>query len=836
MFALLRSGLRHRAAALLAIVIAAALGSALVVVCGAMLETGVRLAAPPERIGAADLVVIGDPDYTMLDSDGRRTTDLRPLPERRRLTDDAVEATASAPGVAGAVPIFFTDALVAGAGAPAGGVVLPAQNAASAVLGGLPGVGVLADDEVVLTTAAASALGAAPGSSITMTIAGRRMTARVVSVVGAGAVPATLYIADAVLPGGPDAIGVVLAEGADPRAVGEGISHALSVIRILEGEGRGAAENPAVSSARIPTIVIGAVFGGIVLVVLATVVSGVVALAVRQRSREISLLRATGATGRQVRALLVGEALVAGAAGVVLGLAGGAPLAALLFIAMRTVHLVPGILQLRVGPVPFGVAALAPLLVVWLAAWSAARAARRARAVDALREAEVPRGRVGAVRAILGVVFALGAVALGIITCAMPPALLAATAGPAVLAAAISAALLAPAHLWIALWITAPLRGPRHGIGALAARGVRARSAAFGTITGATALVVALGVGNLAPQAMAASAAGRAQVAGITAQVVVDGGAGIDPDVERVVRSVPGVGAVSAFVSSGGWIEKPFDGSHPDRPWPVRGVDGAGASAVLGNRVVSGDLAGLVGKTIALPARTAEELRIGVGDAVRFRFGDGAGAELRVVATYDDRPGYESLILPADLLGAHTTARTARMVLVASADGSRGVSLAASVRAALAGSPGVEVGDRSGLEDSLRAGLGVNAFVNILMLLVVLAYAMIAVVNTVAVSTLGRRRELALLRLAGARRGQVRRILGIETALAALAGIGAGLGAACVAIIPAAIVVGPADAGPTVVGILLGVLLAVGAITLPITDFAARRAMAAAPAEIVSGS
>ncbi|QEW02964.1 FtsX-like permease family protein [Microbacterium lushaniae] len=837
MLTLILAGLRQRAAAVVSIVIAAGLGSALIVVSGAMFETGIRLAAPPERIGGAELVVIGSPSYTMLDAQGRRTTDLRPYPERHRLSAAVVGQAAQLDGVELAVPIRLFDAFVR---TPERSVTMTGQNSASAAVSALaiprgagPGTG-----EAVLTSAAAATLDVRPGDRLTVTVAGRTAPVQVTGVIGGPADAATLFLDDAALGGeGIDALGIVPAVGADEAAVRAALESQFPDVRVLTGEGRGAAEDPAVSGSRTPAIVIGAVFGGIVLTVLATVASGIVALSVRQRSREISLLRATGATGRQARALLVGEASLAGIAGALIGLALGVPLAHALFAAMRAWGVVPHGLQLRVGLIPFGIALVTTTAVVWLAARLASRPARRARAIDALREADLPPARVGFIRWLLGLLFGGGAVALAIITCFMPPSLVSATAGPAVLAGAISASLLAPVHLRLGRVVLRPVMGGFHrGLAGLAGVNVRSRIATLSTVTGAAALVVGIGAGNLVSQAMLTTTAARAQVQTLTAEVVVWGPAGTATEIAGDIAALPEVDAVSPLVVSGGWMERPHDSSHPDRPWPLRGLDGAAIPHVLSTELVAGDFTDLTGQTLALPASSAEELNLGIGDTVDFRFGDGAAAELRVVAIYDDLPGYEHLLLPADLLAAHTTARAAETVLVARSESATPAALETAVAGAVAGQPAVTVGDRSALESALQQGLNVNALINGLMIVVVLAYAMIAVINTVAVSTLGRRRELAMLRLTGATQRQVRAVLLIETGLAAGTGLGVGLVVACAAILPTALVVGADPSAPLPLAILVAVGAAVAAITLPITAVAARRAMAGRPTDAIARS
>lgn len=827
MLTLILSGLRHRTAALLSIAVAAFLGSALIVMCGAMLETGIRLSAPPERIAAADLAVIGDPSYTLLNRDGEDTTDQRPFPERHRLSASAPQEADPIDGVQQLVPIRFHESL---AQSSARTLPLTGQNWASIGVSGIdpvpaegPGAG-----EVVLTTAAARALATAEGGELLLTVEGRTLSVRTAAVVGGPDAPATVFLSDEDSGNGEplDALGVVLAPDASLPAVRAALQEELGEVQVLAGDSRGAAEDPAVPAARVPAIVVGAVTGGIVLTVLATVISGIVSLSVRQRSREISLLRATGATGRQVRRLLVGEVMAAGFLGSLLGLIPGLPLAHALHLAMQNGGALPGGLQLSSGPVPLAAAVVVTSLVLWLAAVLAVRPARRARPVDALREADLSPARIGVVRWTAGVLFGLGAVVLAVITALMPPALLSATAGPAVLAGTISAALLAPAYLRLGTAALRPLADShRRGLLQLARTSLRSRTAALSTVTGATALVFGLGAGSLVSASMLTAAAADAQIQTITADAVVTGTAWSVAERAGGIAALPEVDAATPFMESAGWIERPYDGSHRDRPWPVLGLEGSQAPEVLGNRLVAGDFADLTESAIALPAGTAADLGVAIGDTVGFRFGDGEGADLRVAATYEDRPGYGNLLLPAELLAAHTSARAPVALLISASDGTGPESLLPAVQGAVSGQPALAVGDRGALEASLQEGLNINALINALLLLVVLAYAMVAVTNTVAVSTLGRRRELAMLRLSGATRGQVRALLLTETAICAAVGIGVALVVACAAILPTAVVVGASPLAPLPLAILGGLVGAVLLTTLPITEIAARRAM-----------
>ncbi|MEU9834690.1 ABC transporter permease [Streptosporangium sp. NPDC048047] len=841
MLGLALSGIRHRIAAFVAVFVSALLGAALIVLSGSLFETGIRLTAPPERLGAAPLVVIGDASYRMLDGDGRPTTDFRPYPERHRLGADVTTALSSVEGVGAAVPVsFFPMTAVRSDGSA---VTVLAQNWSSAALGPFPlsgGAAPAAPDEIAITPALSRSLGLEPGGTVRLTVQGDAADHRVSAVAGDTDSPPVIFISDgrARTLGGTepvDAVGVLPRPGADTDEVARRAAAAVPGSTVLTGDGRGAAEDPAVRAARTPTIVIGAVFGGIVLIVLATVVSATVSLSVRQRAREIGLLRAAGATGRQVRGLIVSETMIVGVGGAALGLAAGIPLAHLVFGVITAAGVVPGTLRLEAGVVPLAVALVVTSLAVWSAARSAARPARRSRAIDAMREADLPSYRVGAARWAFGVLFGIGAVALAVVTCLMSPSVVSATSGPAVLAGSISAALLAPAIQRLGTLTLRPLVRLAGGrLGTLGADNVRARAAQLATVSSCVALVMGIGGGDLVAQSIRLAAQEEASVATVGADFTVQVPGGAGPGLVGALEAVPGVDAASALVMSGGWIERPYDGSHRDRPWPVRGVTAAGAGRVLTNEVVTGSLSDLTGAAVALPAANAGELGVAVGDTLLFRFGDGAAKELRLVATFEDRAGYENLLLPAGLLAAHTTGRGIGQVVVRGAGDLPPGDLRARLAHAVAGQPGAVVRGREGVEAAFRPGLGVQALVDSLLVAITVAYAAIAVVNTVSVSVLSRRRELALLRLAGATRRQVRRIVLTEMAIVAATGIGAGLAVAAAAVLPTAIAV----SGDVLTGgsaaVALCLLLVVAALVTPVTSVAVRRAMARRPAEVLA--
>lgn len=832
MWSIALSSIRYRLAACAAVFISTALGAALVMTAGGFFETGIRLTAPADRLSAAEIIVIGSPDYVMLTAESEPTTDYRPYPERHRIPAAAVADIRELAGVESALAVQLLDGRIReGDGLSS----VTVQNASSAAAGpfDLAAGKLPTGSAVAISSSLAERMSLSVDDSVTVLLGGEQRDARITGLVGDADSPATIFVSDEVaaeVAGAEvvDAVAVRPHPQADLADLRGRIQAAVPDVVLLEGGGRGAAENPAVSASRVPAIVTGAVFAGIVLVVLGTIVSGTVSLSARQRSREISLLRATGATGRQARRAIMIETMVTGISGILIGVAAGFPISAGVFAIVSAAGLFPPVLELEVGVIPVAIAALAPLLVLFLATSAAARGARRSRAIDALQEADIPKVRMGATRWIFGVIFGLGAIALAVITCLMPPALVTATSGPAVLAGSISAALLAPVWLRAGNAMLRPvLRAVAGPLGTISSDSLRLRSGQLSAVTACIALVVGIGVGNLASQDIQREAALAAAVAPFRADAVLDARGQADAAMERAA-ALDVVAAAGTVVLSGGWIEEPHDPSHPDRPWSAVGITTADVTSFEADQ---GSLSDLEGDAIALPRRNADELGLSVGDEVAFRFGDGAGGTLRLVATYPDRVGYERLLLPAELLARHTTAREPSSVLVTAADGVSESALRDALREEFGTDGDVSVHDGRSIASVAAAGLGVQTIINTLMVAITVAYAAIAVVNTLAVTILARRRELALLRLTGSTRRQISRLLGSETAVLAATGIVLGLFVALAAVAPTALAVGGSLITGGSLAVIVGTLGVVTLLVLPVTGVIGRRATADRPVD-----
>ncbi|MET9264194.1 FtsX-like permease family protein [Amycolatopsis sp. NPDC004079] len=830
--ALALSSLRYRAAASLASFVAIFIGCGLLIACAGLFETAIVLKAAPERLSAVPLVVGGSAGFKLPDEESQ----VVPYAERAVLPEDQVAKISAVQGVRQAVPdvSFATVLLHDGAPAASGASVLSGHGWDSASLGGYKlteGAAPNTPGQVVIDATTASAAGLHAGSAVDLAVNGQRQSFQISGIAQPSQTvraPAFFFsVTDAQRfnphPGTVGLVGVFPTDGVDAADLAGKISAQVPSLTVLTGDDRGSAEFLGVSGSQLPLILLAAVFGGMVLVVMALVVSATISLTVRQRQQELALLRATGATPKQVHRMVVMETMAVGAVAAVCGAFLGSLLGNWIFSTSGSLGIVPDELAFTQDIIAFAGGIVVTLAITFGAAWFAALAAARARPIQALAEAAIPGVKVNAMRRMGALICGAATVLLAVTTIFMPADTAAAIGGPAVLTGAIGVALLGPEIIaWVVDRFGPFVRRVAGRDATLAVINTRARAVAFAAVLTPITLASAVALGNVYSETTAQKAQIAAYAGQLKADAVVSSTAGgFSPDELAQIRSTPGVSTSSPLVTSSGWVEEPYDGngSDPLRLMGVAAQDQGGT--VLATEVTEGSLTQLRGNSVALPASVAEKLEVKVGSTIKMRLGDGAQVPVTVVALLDSPSSYASMILPADLLAAHTTSGLASQVLVRGGDAGAIVS-ALSDRAK--DWPGVTVGDDSALAASFQASADVEALINYLLAVLAIAYAAIAAVNTLAVAVLARRREFGAQRLAGADRGQIRRMLFVEGGIVAVTGLVLGIVISLFTVVPMALTTGEIiPSGP--IWVFLGVVLAIFLIVWPATALSARLAM-----------
>ncbi|WP_344038947.1 ABC transporter permease [Saccharothrix xinjiangensis] len=781
------ASIRHRLGGFAGVFVAVLCASALLTALGVLFESGLRAGVAPQRYAGAAVVVSGPSSLP-----AAQDLDV-PLSERAPLPADAVARVAAVPGVARAVGESSAPVVVPG---EPGAVALGWSSASLTPLALRDGVEPRGPGEVVLDAALADRVGARVGDRPPLAFGGAPEPHVVTGVAAATGVDTgrrpALFLTDEQArarsgrPDQVDVVGVLAAPGVDPDDLADRVRAALTGLgaEVRTGAARGDAEFTDVGRVRSELVVLTLAFAGTTLLVAVLVVAGTLGLSIRQRARELALLRAVAATPGQVHRLVGAEVLITAGAAAVLGAGPGFAAAHLMRDAFAGAGLLPADFALELSPLPPLAAVLLVVATARVAGWFAARRAASAPPVDALREASVEPAGLGRARVVSGQAsLALG---LGVATTPlfMPGQLGAAAAASSALLLVIGAALLGPLLVGrVARSLARPLRALSPVGGHLAVEGVAANARRLATVVTPMVLAVATASVQLFTQTTVSAAAAAQADDGVVADFVVSGPAGLAPEVTEAIRAVPGVRQATPVVRSQVFAAAVVLGDPQVTAYAAQGLPAGGFGDTLDLRPREGDLTALRGDAAAPGAAAAATIGVGVGDRVDLRLGDGTAVRPTVVALYDRGLGFGDVTLPRDVLAAHTTTRLDHSVLVLT-DGSAGPGLAALAERF----PGLAVQDRAAVEAAGQAGRDAQSWTSLIALLVVLGYLAISVVNTLVMATVERSREFALLRLVGTGRRQVVRMTRVEALL----------------VVGIAVVVGTAAATPALIGVSIG--------------------------------
>ncbi|MEW2439053.1 FtsX-like permease family protein [Streptomyces caniferus] len=517
------------------------------------------------------------------------------------------------------------------------------------------------------------------------------------------------------------------------------------------------------------------VFAGVSLFIGSFLIINTFTMLVSRRTHEIALLRAIGATRRQVsrsvllEALLVG--LVASAAGFLLGLGIASVLPDILSTDANT--LPQGSLVIGSGSV---VAALGVGVgVTVLAAWLPSRKAAKVAPIEAMRTTDQPpsakRSRIRGAAGLALLVLGAGVlVSLSGAKDASAKNLQNAMVGCALLVAALT--VLAPILASPMIRLTGRLTG-RFGItGHLAQqnalRDPRRTAATAATLLISTALVAGLAViGNSTGQALDRQAA-----AGLGADYVISSRAsttGIDPAAVRRVADTSGVRTASAVTDStlsiGGSVRE------------ISGVDPRTVHDVMKLDFVSGSAKELGPGRIALSSTLARANGVTTGGHLNARLGrNQESRKYTVVGVYKDNP------VAHDALGARTEVAhhsylpgSVQRILVRTDSGAVSKTTEDRLRTAVGNSPLLKVQDRERFVHEAAGTMGDLLTLMYAMLALGSVIAALGIMNTLAMSVAERTREIGALRAIGMDRSGIRRMIRMEAVTVAAFGTLLGL-------------------------------------------------------------
>ncbi|MBT2466337.1 ABC transporter permease [Streptomyces sp. ISL-66] len=517
------------------------------------------------------------------------------------------------------------------------------------------------------------------------------------------------------------------------------------------------------------------VFAGVSLFIGSFLIINTFTMLVSRRTREIALLRAIGASRRQVSRSVLLEALLVGLLASAVGFLLGLGLAAVL----------PDILSTEGNTLPQGPLVIGPRSVVAtlgvgvgvtvLAAWLPSRRAAKVAPVEAMRTAGPPscatRSRLRGVVGLALLVFGAGLlISLTGAKDASEKNLQTAMFGCALVVVALI--VLAPLLATPVIRLTGRLTG-RFGItGRLARenalRDPRRTAATAATLLISTALVAGLAViGNSTARALdrqAATGLGADYVIGTRSTMT-----GIDPVAVRRVADTSGVRGASAVTDVTGVIG--------GRVQNISGVDPRTVNDVMKLDFVSGSVKDLGPGRIAVSSTVARDNGVTAGGELNIRMGQSRQFEkYTVVGVYQDNP------IAQDALGARTEVAknsyapgSVQRILVRTDGGAVSKTTEDRLRTAVGNSPLLKVQDREQFVHEAAGTMGDLLTLMYGMLAIGIVIAALGIMNTLAMSVAERTREIGALRAIGMDRSGIRRMIRLEAVTVAAFGTLLGL-------------------------------------------------------------
>lgn len=646
------------------------------------------------------------------------------------------------------------------------------------------GRGPVAHDEIALDKATALAGRLKIGDSVRFAVDGPTITKRLVGVVSsqdprvtAGGSLALFDTATAqqlfLEPGKFDELTVAAISGTDQQKLTAEVGKVLpeGLAQAISGTDLAAQQSEEISRSNRSLSQSLLIFAGIALFVGVFIIANTFTMLVSQRSREIALLRAIGASRRQVVRSVLIEAALLGLASSAVGFLLGVGIAAALrpLLNASGAGLPAG--RLIVSPTTAMAALAIGVLVTVLAAWLPSRKAAKIAPVEALNSVDAaPALRSLLIRNSLGAaVTALGAaIMLYVSTFTNSEGIEIAMLGSVttLVGVIILAPLLSRPLVMVSGWLTVRCFG-------VAGKLAQENALRNPRRTAATASALMIGVTLITGMT----------VVGHSTQIGMDKMAIKDLRADYKVRNSQSLGLPA------GMTEEIAAVRGVEAAVPIRMAGFEAANSVLGS-VTATDLSTLGAVTsLRFTQGSADELRPGaiaasqtmarkagwkVGDTVALKFSDRSTARVRLVGVYEDNLVVGNALGTADTVDPHLETLRNSAVLVKS-DGSN-TSLAKDIRNALDNSPLLKVQDRDQLR---KEGAGtIDTVLNMLFGLLGMAViiAVLGVVNTLAMSVVERTREIGMLRAIGLSRAGVKQMIRLEAIVISLFGAVLGMG------------------------------------------------------------
>lgn len=522
---------------------------------------------------------------------------------------------------------------------------------------------------------------------------------------------------------------------------------------------------------RIFTLIL-SIFGGIALFVAAFIINNTFSIILAQRTKEMALLRAIGATRRQVLRSVMLEAFVTGLFASLVGLF----LGILVSIALQAFLMAIGIELPTSGLIIPSNAVMTSLvagtLITVVAAFLPARRSSKIPPIAALREVAIDDSSRSLVRFVVG----LGLMGVGVVLLAVG---LVADVKKPYIPVGFGAAL-----VFIGVYFLGPViaRPASRIIGWPLPRlkgqaGVLARENAMRnprrTSSTAAALMIGVSLVTLASVFFTSAKASAKQVVGrsfggdfIVSSSNQTGQTGVPFPFVDQLRKRSEIGVV-------GELQHPLakvDGGSTS----LSAVNPSEFDKIMDIQVKQGDLNSVADADIAVSQKFADAHHLDLGAAISLELQSGI-SQRRIVAIYKDRSVVGNFVISLNSLKPGDGMGYDAMVLVNTASGVTTAAARKTLDAVAAPFFTIKVQDETQLKKEMTKQIDgvLSLFLVLLGLAVIIA--LIGIANTLALSVFERTHELGLLRAVGMTRRQMRSMVRWESVIVALLGTMLGL-------------------------------------------------------------
>ncbi|MFD3491019.1 ABC transporter permease [Streptomyces sp. NPDC058690] len=513
-------------------------------------------------------------------------------------------------------------------------------------------------------------------------------------------------------------------------------------------------------------------FAAIALFVGIFLIANTFTMLVAQRTKELALLRAVGASRRQVKRSVLLEAAVVGALASVIGFLLGIGLATGLRSAMSLIGGKIPAGPLVVSPVAVGAALGVGVLITVLAAWLPARRAAKIAPVAAMSSVHavattkslVVRNSIGGVLTLLG--------AAGIVAGAAAGSDGRTIIGAGAFVALIGVIVLIPLLSRPVIALVRPLLQKLFGVsGKLAAQNAVRNPRRTGATASALAIGLTLVTGISVLGVTLGQAVDRMTTDNIKADYMISMASGdsLDESALTALEKSDAVSAVSPQQAASIRVEGTYHAASGVTPGDVQ--------KVFSVKTVSGSLDSLADGEIAVGDKTAKSNGWKPGTSLPVTYDDDKKGTLKVGAVYEENEFLSPVLMPKNILDAHQSRPDIREIWLKT-DGGASKANEQAVVDALGDNPAMSVMDRQDIRDMF--GGFISTALNIMygLLAMALIIAVLGVINTLAMSVFERQQEIGMLRAIGLDRRKVKRMIRLEAVVISVFGavIGVALG------------------------------------------------------------